>query len=335
MIKEAIVDVAAGRVLETARAEAVMNVIMDGEATPAQIGAFLTALHCRGDQVTEVVGFARSMRAHVTPVPVARRPLVDIVGTGGGGAPTINVSTAAAIVAAGAGVTIAKHGNRAMTSRCGSADVLLALGIELEQPAASVARCIDTLGIGFMFAPALHPAMKHAAPVRREIGIRTVFNLLGPLTNPAGAECQVTGVPTLPLADLVAEALAALGTQHAFVVHGHAGVDEFSPTGHTYVCEIASGTLTRYELAPGDVGLPEHPLSAVLGGDATENAAAISAVLRGELGARRDFVLFNAAAAIVCAGLAPDLAAGVTVAAQSIDSGAAWAKLEAWRRWPA
>jgi anthranilate phosphoribosyltransferase len=333
MFPQVIVDLIDGEILDTARAESAMNAIMDGAATPAQIAAFLTALRGRGETVAEVVGFARAMRSHVTPVPTSRRPLVDTCGTGGGGVPTINVSTAAAIVAAGAGVAIAKHGNRAATSRCGSADVLAALGVRLDQSPEQVGACIDAIGIGFLFAVALHPAMKHAAAVRREIGIRTAFNLLGPLTNPALADGQVLGSHTVALADLVAESLAQLGTRHAFVVHGLAGVDEFSIEGETHVCEVRGAEITRWRLRPADVGLDEHPLTECLGGEAPENAEAILAVLDGARGAARDFIVLNAAAAIVVGAVADDLRSGVEMAQESLDSGAARAKLEAWRAW--
>ena len=333
MLREAIVDIVAGKELDSARAEGVMNAIMDGQATPAQIAALLTALRCRGEHVGEVVGFARAMRAHVTPVRTTRRPLVDTCGTGGGGQPTINVSTAAAIVASGAGVAIAKHGNRAMTSRCGSADVLVALGIHLEHTPESIGRCIDALGLGFLFAPALHPAMKHAVGPRREIGIRTVFNLLGPLTNPAGADGQVIGAPSVALADLMADALCQLGTRHSFVVHGLAGVDEICIEGETHLCEVRDSKVKRRRIRPGDYGLAESPLIEVLGGDADHNARDILEVLHGRKGPKRDFIVFNAAAAIVAGDAAPDLSMAVHLAQKSIDSDAALAKLEAWRNW--
>jgi anthranilate phosphoribosyltransferase len=333
MVRSAISDIADGRRLDAERAEAVMNAVMDGEATPAQIAALLTALRMRGETVDELTGFARSMRGHVTQVATSRTPLLDTCGTGGGGAHTINVSTAAAIVAAGAGLAVAKHGNRAMTSRCGSADVLAALGITPDQSPESIGRCIDTHGIGFLFAPALHPAMRHAIGPRREIGIRTAFNLLGPLTNPAGATAQVIGVPALALTDLVVEVLAGLGSHRAFVVHGLAGVDELSLEGPTRVCELRDGWIRKTAVSPGDVGLAEAPLAALEGGDAEHNAAVVEGVLRGEPGPCRDFVVLNAAAAIVVGEAADTLREGVEVARQAIDSGAALAKLEAWRAW--
>ncbi len=331
MVKSAIVDLVDGRHLDQERARAVMDAVMDGQATPAQIGALLTALRCRGETADELTGFARSMRAHVTVVPATRRPLIDTCGTGGGGASTFNVSTAAAIVAAGAGVAVAKHGNRAMTSHCGSADVLPALGIAIDQPPEAVGRCIDAVGIGFLFAPALHPAMKHAVGPRREIGIRTAFNLLGPLTNPAGAEAQVIGVPEPALADLLIEVLSNLGRRRAMVVHGLLGVDEISVEGPTRICELRDGWVRKTIVSPGDLGVEEAPLSEVAGGDAEANAAAILAVLSGEPGPRRDFVLVNAAAALVVGEAASDLGEGLDLARHAIDSGAAREVLEAWR----
>ncbi|NUQ01043.1 MAG: anthranilate phosphoribosyltransferase [Armatimonadetes bacterium] len=333
MVRQAISTVVDGQQLDASMAEAVMNAIMEGEATDAQIAALLTALRCRGGTVDELTGFARAMRDHATRVPTERRPLIDTCGTGGGGACTINASTAAALVAAGAGVAVAKHGNRAVTSRCGSADVLEALGIILDQPPAAIGRCIDANGIGFLFAPALHPAMRYAIAPRREIGIRTVFNLLGPVTNPAGAEAQVVGVPEPRLADLVIEVLANLGRRRAMVVHGLVGVDELSIEGSSVICELRDGQISRRTITPAEVGLREAPLLAVEGGDATANAVAIRRILEGEHGPARDFVLLNAAAAVVVGEAADDLREGVAVAAESIDSGRAMATLEAWRAW--
>lgn len=333
MLKDAIIDVAAGTRLDGVRAEAVMDQIMDGAATAAQIGALLALLHQRGETADELTGFARSMRAHVTPVVTSRAPLADTCGSGGGGQATINVSTAAAIVAAGAGVAVAKHGNRAMTSQCGSADVLEALGIAVEAPPAAIGAAIDRIGIGFMFAPHFHPAMKHAIGPRREIGIRTAFNLIGPLTNPAGASRQVVGVPRPELCDLLIDVLAGLGAERAMVVHGLDGVDELSIAGPSRVCELRDGRISRYTVEPGDAGLPVHPAEAVAGSDAAANAAAVEAVLAGERGARREFVVLNAAAAIVVGGLADDLRDGAEAAAASIDTGAAARVLEGWRAW--
>lgn len=310
-----------------------MHSLMAGEATPAQVAGLLIALRARPETVAELTGFARAMRSFATPLPVTHRPLLDTCGTGGGGASTFNVSTAAAIVAAGAGLRVAKHGNRAMTSHCGSADVLAEMGIDLSRAPEEIGRCLDEVGIGFMFAQAFHPAMKHAAGPRRELGVRTVFNLLGPMTNPAGAEAQVIGVPEPGLVELVIEVLRELGRTRAMVVHGRLGVDEISIEGPTRIAELRDGWVRTIEFVPEDAGLAQAPLSAVAGGDAADNAATIRAVLDGEPGPRRDFVLLNAAAAIVVGGGADSLREGVALAARSIDSGAAKAKLEAWLAW--
>lgn len=333
MLKSAIIAVQGGGTLDRTQAEAVMTQIMDGGATDAQIAALLTSLRWRGETVDELVGFARAMRSKVTRVATSRPNLVDTCGTGGGGVSTFNVSTAAAIVAAAAGVNIAKHGNRAMTSKSGSADVLEALGIALAPSPEAVGRCLDELGIGFLFAPALHPAMKHAIGPRREIGIRTVFNLLGPLTNPAGADAQVIGVPEPQLADLLIEVLAELGARRALVVHGLLGVDELSIEGPSRVCELRDGWFRKRELTPEEAGVPSASLKDVAGGDATANAAMIEAVLAGQAGPHREFVVLNAAAAIVVGSPADSLTEGANLAREALDSGAAKAKLDAWREW--
>jgi len=331
LVRQAIIDIVDGAVLDPARAEAVMAAVMDGEATPAQIAALLTALRLRGESVGEVVGFARAMRSHAVPVMTTRAPLVDTCGTGGGGASTINVSTGAALVAAGAGLAVAKHGNRAVTSRCGSADVLTALGITVDMSPEQAGACLDAVGIAFLFAPRLHPAMKHAVGPRREIGVRTVFNILGPLTNPAGARRQVIGAPSVALADLMAEALAHLGADRVWVVHGLVGVDEIAMQGETHVCDVRDGQVTRRTIRPADAGLPEHEIDQVLGDTAESNAADLLAILGGQPGPKRDFVVLNAAAALVIGGLADDLAEGAALAQESLDSGAALARLNAWR----
>ena len=328
MIREAIGEVVAGHTLDEATATAVMNEIMSGEATPAQLGAFLMALRLRGETVEELVGFARVMREKALRVPVSW-PVMDTCGTGGDGAATINVSTAAAFVAAAAGVRVAKHGNRAMSSQCGSADVLEALGVKIDLAPEAVARCIDQVGIGFMFAPGYHPAMKIAAGPRREIGVRTVFNLLGPMTNPAGARSQVLGVPERELTDKLAQVLLRLECDRAMVVHGLDGLDEFSISGPTGVAEVRDGQLRSWQVAPEDVGLPRWPREQVRGGDAAQNAAALRAVFEGRPGAHRDFVLLNAAAALVVGGEAEDLRAGVQRAAEVVDSGEAGRCVEA------
>ena len=332
MIRDAIdAIVSHSRSLSEDEAAAVMRDIMSGEATPAQIGAFLVALRAKGETVDEITGMARVMREHALAVPTAGLSgLVDTCGTGGDASGTFNVSTAAAFVVAGAGGRVAKHGNRAMTSACGSADVLEALGAKIDLNPEQVAQCIRDVGIGFMFAQTFHPAMKHVAGPRREIGIRTVFNILGPLTNPAGAAHQLLGVARPELAPLLAEALGRLGARHALVVHGHGGLDELSLSGPSTVHELRDGALREYTVSPKEVGLAEAPNEAVRGGSAEENAAALRAVLGGEPGPLRDITLLNAAAALAAADLASDINEGVRLAARAVDSGAARDKLTAF-----
>jgi anthranilate phosphoribosyltransferase len=310
-------------------AAAVMRGIMTGEASPAQIGAFLTALRMKGETVAEVTGMARVMREHALRVET-EGVVVDTCGTGGDASGTFNVSTAAAFVVAGAGAKVAKHGNRAMSSGCGSADVLEALGAKIDLNPEQVAQCLRETGIGFMFAQVFHPAMKYVAPARREIGIRTVFNILGPLTNPAGARCQLLGVARAELAPMIAAVLSRLGTHHALVVHGDGGLDEISLTGESHVHEVRDSETREYYVSPEELGLAKAPLEAVKGGTPEENAAKLRAVLAGEKGPLRDIVALNAAAALVAADIAPDLKAGVQLAAETIDSGAAKARLEAF-----
>jgi anthranilate phosphoribosyltransferase len=318
-----------GHHLSREDAHELMGSIMDGEATPAQIAGFLVALRTKGETADEIAGFAEAMREHVVPVTPQRAPVVDIVGTGGDGAGTFNISTAAALVAAAAGAAVAKHGNRAASSAAGSADVLEALGIDIEQPPGRIARSIDELGFGFMFARAHHPAMRFVAPVRREIGIRTVFNVLGPLANPAGARDGVFGVYSAELALTYAEALAELGARRAFVVHGAGGLDEISPFGTSLVVEIVDGDVREWELDPRDLGVEPGDPAALQGGGAEENAAIVRTVLGGEPGPRRDAVLLNAAGALVAAGLVEDFVEGIALAAETIDSGAAHSRLDA------
>ncbi len=331
-IREAIdAIVSHGRSLSEDEAAAVMRDIMSGEATPAQIGAFLVALRLKGETVDEITGMARVMREHALSVPAAGLSgLVDTCGTGGDASGTFNVSTAAAFVVAGAGGRVAKHGNRAMTSACGSADVLEALGAKIDLNPEQVAQCIRDVGIGFMFAQSFHPAMKHVAGPRREIGIRTVFNILGPLTNPAGAAHQLLGVARPELAPLLAEALGRLGARHALVVHGHGGLDELSLSGPSTVHELRDGVLREYTVSPKEVGLAEAPNEAARGGSPEENAAALRAVLGGEPGPLRDITLLNAAAALVAGDAATDLKDGVRLAVRAVDSGAARDKLDAF-----
>jgi anthranilate phosphoribosyltransferase len=327
-IQDALARLLEGRNLSRAEARSVMNEVMAGEATPAQIGGLLVALRIKGETVNEIAGCAEAMREHVLAVRPSREDLVDTAGTGGDGARTINISTAAALVAAAAGAGVAKHGNRAVSSACGSADVLEALGFRLELPPARIERSIDELGFGFLFAPTHHPAMRYAAPVRRELATRTVFNVLGPLTNPAGARAQVVGVYAPSLVRTIAEVLAQLGARRAFVVHGAAGIDELSPAGPNLVCEVAEGRVREREIDPLDLGIPRCDPSELRGGSPAENAAAIREVFSGGDGGRRSAVLLNAAGAIAAAGHACDLREGVGLAREAIDSGAAGERLD-------
>ena len=330
MIQEALARLLDAHSLDRAQARAVMDEIMSGEATPAQIGAFLVALRIKGETPDEIAGCAEAMREHVLPVRPERSDLVDTAGTGGDGARTLNISTGAALVAAAAGAGVAKHGNRAVSSACGSADVLEALGFELELPPARIARSIDELGFGFLFAPAHHPGFRHAAPVRRELATRTVFNVLGPLTNPASARAQIVGVYSPELVRTIAEVLARLGARRAFVVHGAGGIDELSPTGPNLVCEVVDGTVRDREIDPQELGVPRCSPEELRGGAPDENAGAMRRVLSGEeRGGARSAVLLNAAGAIAAAGHADDLHGGLALATEAIDSGAAAARLEA------
>jgi anthranilate phosphoribosyltransferase len=315
------------RDLSREEAHAVMGAIMDGEATPAQIAGVLVALRAKGETADEIAGCAEAMREHMVRVTPRRAPVVDVVGTGGDGAGTFNISTTAALVAAAAGAAVGKHGNRAASSACGAADVLEALGIELEQTPERIAASIDELGFGFMFARAHHPAMKHAAPVRQELGVRTVFNVLGPLANPAGACDGVFGVHSPALAHVYGEALAELGARRAFVVHGD-GLDELSPIGPNLVVEVVDGDVRESELDPRTLGMYPGDPSELAGGTPPENAALVRALFDGEPGVRRDAVLLNASAALVAAGLAADLGAGLGLAAEAVDTGAAGRRLD-------
>jgi anthranilate phosphoribosyltransferase len=317
-----------GRDLSRADARESMAEIMRGEATPAQIGGFLVALRLKGETADEIAGCAEAMREHVLPVRPRRDDLVDTAGTGGDGAQTLNISTAAALVAAAAGAGVAKHGNRAVSSASGSADVLEALGFELELPADRIARSIDELGFGFMFAPAHHPAMRHAAPIRRELATRTIFNVLGPLTNPAGARAQIVGVYSPELVPTIAEVLAQLGARRAFVVHGAGGIDELSPAGVNVVCEVVDGRVTKRELDPVELGVERCDAEELRGGSPEDNAAAIRAVFSGGGGGRRSAILLNAAGAIAAAGHAEDLKEGFARAREAVDSGAAAERLD-------
>jgi anthranilate phosphoribosyltransferase len=326
VIQPAISKLLEHRDLTRAEMIEVMNEIADGGATPAQVGAFLAALRVKGETVDEIAGAAEVMRSRVDRVRVDREVFVDTCGTGGDGRNTFNISTTAAFVVAGAGVCVAKHGNRAVSSRAGSADVLAALGVNVDAPKDVVERSIADVGIGFLFAPRLHPAFKAVAGIRRELGVRTIFNLLGPLANPAGARHQVMGVYEPRWVPVIGGVLATLGAAHAFVVHGE-GLDEIAITGMTHVCEVKAGKIDRYAMRPEDIGLDRHPEADIAGGDADRNARILTDVLGGQKGAPRDAVLANAAAALVCAGAARDLPDGVRVAARAIDGGAARKKL--------
>lgn len=329
-----IAKVSAGESLTAAEAEAAFLHVMSGRASPVQVAAFLTALRTKGAVPAEVAGGVRAMRAAMIPV-AARAPdlLVDTCGTGGGPVTTFNISTAAALVAAGAGARIAKHGNRSFTSRCGSADVLEALGVRIELAPEAMAEILDRVGTVFMFAPLLHPAMRHVAPVRRELRIPTIMNLLGPLTNPAGARRQLVGVSEPSLLDLVSGALHELGHRHALVVYGHPGLDELSPAAASDVAEVRNGEIRRYRIELEALGWSASPLEALRGGSPQENASVIEAVLEGrERGAARAATVLNAGATLFIAGVAASIAQGIALAEESVDAGAARDKLEELRR---
>ncbi len=327
MIREAIAALVDGVELSREQARTVMNEIMSGECTDAQIGSFLTALRLKGETVGEIAGCAEVMREKATLIR-APEGCIDTCGTGGDSLHTFNISTAAALVAAGAGVTVAKHGNRSVSSTSGSADVLQALGVNVDAPPSLVEQCLAEAGIGFLFAPRMHGAMKHAIGPRREMGIRTVFNILGPLTNPAGAKRQLVGVYDPALAPVLAEVLGALGSERALVVHGHDGLDEISISGETTVAELAEGRVTTRTLTPEEAELEPAPLAALQVSSAEESAARIRGVLDGEHGPSRAITLLNAGAAIYVAGKASGIAEGVRVAAEAIDSGAARTALD-------
>jgi anthranilate phosphoribosyltransferase len=318
-----------GRDLSRSEARETTDVIMGGEATPAQIAGFLVALRMKGETAEEIAGCAEAMRAHAVAVRPARPDIIDTAGTGGDGARTINLSTAAALVAAAGGAAVAKHGNRAVSSASGSADVLEAMGFTLELEPSRIARSIDELGFGFLFAPAHHPAMKHAGPVRKELAVRTVFNVLGPLTNPAGARAQLLGVYAEALAPTVASVLAMLGARRALVVHGAGGIDELSPAGPNLVYEVDDGEVRRGTVDPLDLGVPRCAPGDLAGGSPAQNAADIVATFDGVRGPKRDAVLLNAAGALTVAGLAGDLGEGLALARETVDSGAAGERLEA------
>jgi anthranilate phosphoribosyltransferase len=320
-------------------ARAVMSEVLTGKCTDAQIAALLVALHMKGETVEEIVGFAEAIRAAAAPLPIhedsglyvsgtGRDALVDTCGTGGDTSGTFNISTATALVVAGAGVRVAKHGNRSVTSKCGSADVMEALGVNINLPPARMIACLEQVGIAFLFAPAMYSAMKYVQPARRELRLRTVFNLLGPLTNPAHASAQVVGVYSIDLVEKLAEALSMLGLHRALVVHGLDGLDEITITGPTRIAEVREGVVRTYEVTPEEFGIKRSGLEEISGGDAAENAAIIREVLHGKKSARQDVVLLNAAAALIAAGRADHFRDALPLAAKSIDSGAAASKLE-------
>lgn len=323
-----LIGLAADRPLSRDEAERAFETLFEGAATPSQMGGLLMALRTRGETVEEIAAAARVMLAKCHAVR-APEGAIDIVGTGGDGKGTLNISTATAFVVAGAGVVVAKHGNRNLSSKSGAADALTQLGINVMIGAEAVEKALESCGIAFMMAPMHHPAIRHVMPTRAELGTRTVFNLLGPLTNPAGVKRQLTGTFSRRWIRPMAETLAALGSERAWLVHGADGTDEISIAGATFVAALEDGKVHEFELHPEEVGLPVHPFEAILGGTPEENATAFRALLAGETGAYRDAVLFNAAAALVVAGKASDLRDGVARAAESIDSGAAKAKVEA------
>ena len=328
MIRETIQKVVDGHDLTERETVDTMNEIMSGEATPAQVASFITALRIKGETIEEITGAARVMREKSTKIHTKHPFAVDTCGTGGDGSHSFNISTTAAFVVAGTGIPVAKHGNRAASSQSGSADVLKALGVNIEIGPEQVGACLDDVGIGFLFAVTLHGAMKYAIGPRREIGIRTIFNVLGPLTNPAGTQAQVIGVYAPTLTRPLANVLKNLGSQRAFIVHGGDGLDEITTTTTTQVSELADGEINTYTLDPTELGIPIAQPNDLKGGTPAENAEMTLGVLRGEKGPKRDIVMLNAAAAIVAGGKAKDITAGVTTAAESIDSGRALEKLE-------
>lgn len=328
-IQTAISEVVQGRDLAEEDALQVALSIMDGDADPCQIAALLVALRMKGETVDEITGFVRAMRSKVLPIPISADGLIDTCGTGGDGAGTFNISTVSAFVAAGAGCKVAKHGNRSVSSRCGSAEVLEALGVEIEHSPERSAELIDKVGIGFLFAPMYHQATRHAAGPRRAIGVRSIFNIVGPLTHPAGVRRQVMGVFDPALTEPLADVLRRVGSEHCMIVHGEGGLDEITLDGATHVSELKDGEIRSRMITPEEMGLERVPRSALQGGDAVENAGIARAVLGGEKGAARDIVLANAAAAICVAGRADTLREGVGLAVESIDSGAAMSKLTA------
>ena len=328
MIKEAINKVADGHDLSMSETETAMNEIMSGEATPAQIAAFITALRIKGETAEEIAGCAKIMQQNALQVNPKRTDVVDTCGTGGDASGTFNISTTVAFVVAGTGLGVAKHGNRSITSKCGSADLMEALGIKISLAPEQVAQCVDEVGIGFCFAPAFHPAMKYATPVRQEIGLRTVFNVLGPLANPARAKRQLIGVYSENLTETIADVLRALKSERAFVVHGADGLDELSTTGVNRVSELKDGQVISYKIDPEELGIAKASLQDLLGGTLDENAQITRKILNGDSGPKRDIVLLNAAAVLIAGGKAKDFKEGIMIATESIDNSAALKKID-------
>ncbi|HUI93629.1 MAG TPA: anthranilate phosphoribosyltransferase [Chitinivibrionales bacterium] len=328
-IQEAIKEIIAGKNLTVSQARDAFDAIMSGSATDAQIGSFITALRMKGETPDEITGAAAAMREKAARVvPADDRHVVDTCGTGGDGAHTFNISTAAAFVAAGAGALVAKHGNRSVSSKCGSADVLEALGVNIGADAAIMKQCLDEIGICFLFAPSFHKAMKFAIGPRKEIGIRTIFNIIGPLTNPSLARAQLLGVFSPQLTDVMATALLNLGSARAYVVHGGDGLDEITVTAETRVAELSNGNVTSYDIRPEDFGINRAALADIAGGTARENAAIVKDVLNGKKGPRRDIVVLNAGFAVAASGLAADPKQGIAMAQEAIDKGKAMEKLQ-------
>ncbi len=329
MIKEAIKKAVEGNDLTRAEATAAMEAIMNGESTDAQIGAFIVAMRLKGETVEEISSFARIMREKATHIDAGTPIVLDVVGTGGDGAHTFNISTISAFVAAGAGITVAKHGNRAVSSKCGSADLLKEIGINLETKPERLSECLQQVGVAFLFAPMLHASMKYAIGPRREIGVRTFFNILGPMTNPAGANRLLLGVYSEELVEIIAGVLADLGCERAFVVHGADGLDEITTTTETIAAEVNNGVVKKMTISPGEFGIKQARPEDLVGGSSAENARYLLSVLSGEPGPKRDIVLLNSAFAICAGGGAETPEAGLKVAAEAIDSGAALKKCEA------
>lgn len=317
-----------GQSLSRQQAEEAMELLMQGSVHHAQVGAFLGALRVKGETIDEITGFVTTMRKHAVKVPIQSQDLIDTCGTGGDGAETFNISTAVAFVLAGAGANVAKHGNRSVSSKCGSADVLEVLGIKTDVSHETVSKSVDELGLGFFFAPAFHPAMKHVAPVRRALGVRTVFNILGPLCNPAAVDYQVLGVYDVKLLNTMASVLGELGSKEVMVIASDDGLDELSLSAPTSIAHLKAGKVTQYKISPEEVGLNRVPASAIKGGDSNENAQILLNILKGEHGAPRDIVLFNAAAGLIVTGKVSNWTEGIALAAETIDSGQAMAKLE-------